>query len=172
MQIRKLIAMLLMLLLMVGCRPPGVFAQESTGVNPLILLTEEEPAATEDVNAPAPDVTVVIESSGDDSNDLLLFLMIGAGLVISVVNFVRTGKIEHLQNYFERVTNLATPEKLGPKFARLEPEVQDFVTDLVKLADPATKFFPGDMDDRGVQWLKDIILQAEAAKEAARKPKS
>lgn len=93
--------------------------------------------------------------------DDLLLVGLGAttvvSLVVAVLAFLRTRDVKVLEKLVtEKTGDAELTTALEKRFARLSPTAQEAIFKLIRVADPLTDFWPSDLDDRVVAWVKEI----------------
>lgn len=100
----------------------------------------------------------VLEVRGDLARVIIIVSVLG-GLGVAIWSGIRTGQLSNkLNNYVETtIANVELTSELELQFSRLPLARQEAISKLIDVADPLAKFWPGDLDDKTVAWLKEIV---------------
>lgn len=93
-----------------------------------------------------------------DTEIVGLFVVAGVALIVAIFAAFRTRNIKPLETFIDgRVEDVQLTSELELQFSRLPLARQEAIMKLIDVADPFTKFWPGDLDDKTVAWLKEIV---------------
>lgn len=86
-----------------------------------------------------------------------MFALVAASFVMALAAFIRTRDVTPLEKFVTaRTTDLELTSVLEQRFMRLSPAAQESIMKLIRVADPITDYWPGDLDNRVVAWLQEI----------------
>lgn len=93
------------------------------------------------------------------TQDLILIGLIVTSIasLIAAIQATRNGNKEALTKYVTaKTSDVELTTILEQRFARLSPTAQESIMKLIRVADPLTDYWPGDLDNHVVNWVKEI----------------
>lgn len=121
------------------------------------IVTDETPVIVSIEGATAEEEPV-LEVRGDLAR-VIIIVGVLSGLGVAIWSGIRTGQLSNKLNQYvdTTVANIELTSELELQFSRLPLARQEAISKLIDVADPLARFWPGDLDDKTVAWLREIV---------------